>query len=101
MTGLEKGGRSRRQTFIGPENHEFLLVAYERIQEHDFHVLEVTPRIKNKFLFRGRIWVEGQDFAVASSLTIVYQDYQILETRDGQLTGSSKGCPAAPGNRQT
>ena len=55
----------RKQTAMGPENYEFRLVAYERILDQDFYVLEVTPRIKNKFLFRGRIWVEGQDFAVA------------------------------------
>lgn len=131
----------RRQTAMGPENYEFLLVAYERTLEQDFYVLEVTPRIKNKFLFRGRIWVQGQDFAVArmegeptknpswwtkrnvihvtyekvgdfwlparnetntqvrivgrSSLTIVYQDYHIPETRDAPLT-PSEGCPAAP-----
>lgn len=55
----------RRQTAMGPENYEFRLVAYERVFDQDFYVLEVKPRIKNKFLFRGRIWVEGQDFAVA------------------------------------
>ena len=55
----------RRQTALGPENYEFRLVSYEGTLEHGFYILEVTPRIKNKFLFRGRIWVEGQDFAVA------------------------------------
>jgi len=51
----------RRQTAMGPENYQFRLATYD----HGFYVLEVTPRTKNKFLFRGRIWVEGQDFAVA------------------------------------
>lgn len=55
----------RRRTAMGPENYEFRLVAYERTFDQGFYILEVTPRIKNKFLFRGRIWVEGQDFAVA------------------------------------
>ena len=55
----------RRQTAMDPENYEFRLVAYERALDQGFYVLEVAPRIKNKFLFRGRIWVEGQDFAVA------------------------------------
>ena len=55
----------RRQTAMGPKNYEFRLVAYERTVDQGFYVLEVTPRIKNKFLFRGRIWVDGQDFAVA------------------------------------
>jgi hypothetical protein len=56
---------NRRQTAIRPENYEFRLAAYERTPEHDFYVLEISPRIKNKFLFRGRIWVEGRDFAIA------------------------------------
>ena len=55
----------RRQTAMGPKNYEFRLVTYERTVDQSFYVLEVTPRIKNKFLFRGRIWVDGQDFAVA------------------------------------
>jgi hypothetical protein len=56
---------NRLQTAFRPENYEFHLLAYERAPDHDFYVLEVTPRFKNKFLFRGRIWVEGQDFAMA------------------------------------
>ena len=124
----------RRQTAMDPENYEFRLVAFEQILNQGFYVVEVTPRIKNKFLFRGRIWVDAQDFAVArmegepakspswwtkrnaihvtygkvgefwlparnetntqlrmigrSSLTIVYQDYEILN-------GAAKLTPAS------
>jgi outer membrane lipoprotein-sorting protein len=56
---------NRRRTAIRPENYGFLLVDHERTSEHDFYVLEITPRTKNEFQFRGRIWVEGTDFAVA------------------------------------
>jgi hypothetical protein len=55
----------RRQTAMGPKNYEFRLVAHEPTVDQGFYVLEVTPRIKNKFLFRGRIWVDERDFAVA------------------------------------
>jgi hypothetical protein len=56
----------RRQTAMNPENYEFRLVGSEQATcGPEFYVLEVTPRIKNKFLVRGRIWVEAQDFAVA------------------------------------
>jgi hypothetical protein len=54
----------RRMTAIGPENYDFRLVGYERTPEQDFYVLEVRPRSKSRFLLRGRIWVEGQDFAI-------------------------------------
>lgn len=55
----------RRQREMGPENYEFKLVANGRTSYQEFYVLEVIPRIKNKFLFRGKIWVEAKDFAVA------------------------------------
>jgi hypothetical protein len=55
----------RRQTAMGPKNYEFQLVTDAQPGEPGFYILEVTPRIKNKFLFRGRIWVDRQDFAVA------------------------------------
>jgi hypothetical protein len=55
----------RRQTAMGPKNYEFQLVPDAETVDPSFYVLEVTPRIKNKFLFRGRIWVDRQDFAVA------------------------------------
>ena len=55
----------RHETAMSPENYEFRLVGDEKTPDGEFYVLEVTPRTKNKFLFRGRIWVEGQDFAVA------------------------------------
>src|SRR5260370_38322605 len=57
-------GEQRRQTAMGPKNYEFRLVTYERTDDQGFYILEVTPRIKNKFLFRGRFWVDGQAFAV-------------------------------------
>jgi len=31
----------------------------------DFYVLAVTPRRKTKYLYRGKIWVEVRNFAVA------------------------------------
>jgi hypothetical protein len=134
----------RRQTALGPENYEFRLIAFEQILDQGFYVLEVTPRIENKFLFRGRLWVDGQDFAVVrmegeparnpswwtkrnaihvnygkvgafwlparnetntqlrmigrSSLTIVYQDYEILNgaARLTPTSGSRLRCLGEP-----
>jgi len=37
---------------------------YQKSDTDEFYVLEVQPRNKNKFLFRGRIWVNANDFAV-------------------------------------
>lgn len=55
----------RRQVALHPENYTFQLVGSERMHDREFFVLDITPRVKSKFLFRGRIWVDGRDFAVA------------------------------------
>jgi hypothetical protein len=55
---------NRRLTALTPENYEFSLAEYERHPEGDLYVLNVTPRTKNKFLYKGRIWVSAEDFAV-------------------------------------
>jgi hypothetical protein len=131
---------NRRRTAIRPENYDFRLLAYEHALDHAFYVLEVTPRTKNEFQFRGQIWIEERDFAVTriegepaknpswwtkqniihvtyekqgdfwlpvrnetvtqvrilgwSLLTIIYRDYQILETRDATLAALLKESSA-------
>src|ERR1700751_5042652 len=52
---------------ITPENYTFQLSDHEKTETtgtDDFYVLDVQPRSKNKFLFRGRIWVNAKDFAI-------------------------------------
>jgi hypothetical protein len=39
-------------------------VEYQKINASEFYVLDAQPLSKNKFLFRGRIWVDGKDFAI-------------------------------------
>ena len=56
---------NQERTAITPENYTFQLTDYQKIDGNDFYVLEVRPLTKNKFLFRGRIWVHGKDFAIA------------------------------------
>jgi outer membrane lipoprotein-sorting protein len=56
---------NRQRTAIHPDNYEFRLAGYERTPRHEFYVLEATPKVKNKFLFHGQIWVDGRDFAIA------------------------------------
>lgn len=56
---------NRRATAMRPENYDFQLLEVERNADGTFYVLEVTPKKPNKFLFRGRVWVDAKDFAVA------------------------------------
>jgi hypothetical protein len=55
----------RQQTELSPRNYEFSLVETQHTPEGDFYVLALTPRQKSKFLYRGKIWVEARDMAVA------------------------------------
>lgn len=54
-----------QQTRIIPANYDFRLIGTEIWDGHGRYVLEITPKTKNKFLIRGRIWVDADDFAIA------------------------------------
>ncbi len=54
----------REQTRIIPANYDFNLVGTEVSGDKSSYVLEVNPKTKNKFLIRGRIWVDSDDFAI-------------------------------------
>jgi hypothetical protein len=55
---------NQQRTAITPENYTFQLLDYKKSDTDEFYVLEAQPQSKNKFLFRGRIWVNAKDFAV-------------------------------------
>ena len=56
---------NQQRTAINPENYNFQLTDYQKIDGNEFYVLEAQPLNKNKFLFRGKIWVDTKDFAIA------------------------------------
>jgi hypothetical protein len=51
---------NRKQTELGSENYTFSLAGTEGAN----YVLTVEPKVESKFLYRGKIWVDGHDFAV-------------------------------------
>ena len=55
---------NQQRSAISPENYTFQLSEYQKTDAAEFYVLEAQPRTKNKFLFRGRIWVDAKDFAI-------------------------------------
>jgi hypothetical protein len=55
---------NQQRSAITPENYTFQLSDYEKTDTDEFYVLDVQPRSKNKFLFRGHIWVNAKDFAI-------------------------------------
>ena len=54
----------QRRSALNGDNYLFTLVAYDRTPTGSTYVLKVEPRTNDKFLYRGRIWVDGKDFAV-------------------------------------
>jgi hypothetical protein len=56
--------RNRQQDALNTENYNFTLAGYETTANGGKYVLNISPRKKNKFLYRGKIWVDAKDFAV-------------------------------------
>jgi len=79
--------KNARHTALNRDNYKFAQVGFESTPTGAFYVLSVEPRTKNKFLYRGRIWVDAEDFAVVrlqgepvKSLSFWTKDTKIEET---------------------
>ena len=57
--------QNRAELEISPRNYDFVLAGTEHTPGEDFYVLEVSPRGKSKYLYRGKLWIDARDFAVA------------------------------------
>src|SRR5579864_3253285 len=58
------GDDVRDRTRINPLNYAFRLVGVETRQGRPAYVLEVSPKASSKFSMRGKVWVDGEDFAI-------------------------------------
>jgi len=57
---------ARARTEINPANYDFRLLSVEMGPDGTpYYVLQAEPKTENTYLFRGKVWVEGRDFAVA------------------------------------
>jgi hypothetical protein len=56
---------NRGETALSEANYRFHLAGSESLNGRSSYVLEVEPIAPSKFLYRGRIWVDAADFAVA------------------------------------
>jgi len=52
------------QMQLNRENYDFQLLSYEPSLSGGQYVLQVTPKAKTKYVYRGKVWVDGTDFAV-------------------------------------
>ncbi|MFZ0337713.1 MAG: hypothetical protein WAL45_06745 [Terracidiphilus sp.] len=52
-------------TALTPANYRFQLLGSESVNGRPAYILSVEPLTESKFLYRGKIWVDATDFAVA------------------------------------
>ena len=52
------------RTQMNRDNYDFQLLSYEPSPTGGQYVLQVTPKAKSKYVYRGKVWVDGTDFAV-------------------------------------
>ena len=55
---------NQRRTALTADNYDFQMDGYENTSSGPQYVLQVIPKSHNKYLYRGKIWVDGKDFAV-------------------------------------
>jgi hypothetical protein len=52
------------RTQLNRDNYSFELVGYEPSQTGGQYVLRVSPKARNKYVYRGKVWVDATEFAV-------------------------------------
>src|SRR5579862_4968401 len=55
---------ARELSRITPENYSFEMIGTESIDQRSAYVLAIAPRKQNKYLVRGRIWVDLDEYAI-------------------------------------
>src|SRR6202162_3796649 len=52
------------RTLLNRDNYDITLIGLESSDQGSQYVLAVYPKTKSKYLYRGKVWVDGTDFAV-------------------------------------
>jgi hypothetical protein len=56
---------TRLASELSPRNYEFIYLGQDHTSDGDFYILGVSPRERSEFLYKGKIWVDMHDYAVA------------------------------------
>lgn len=60
----QEASRDKSSTALTPANYTFQLLGSESLKGRPTYILDVDPIAANKFLYRGKIWVDAVDFAL-------------------------------------
>jgi hypothetical protein len=55
---------NRARVALNPSNYDFSGFEHQQSPDNCSYIVAVQPKIPNKLLYRGRIWVDNKDFAV-------------------------------------
>jgi hypothetical protein len=61
----ETDAQKQHSTDLSTTNYSFTLAGEENVDGRPAYILEVEPLTDNKYLYRGKIWVDAADFALA------------------------------------
>jgi hypothetical protein len=61
----KEASQDKGSTALTEANYKFHLVGSENLEGRPAYILDVDPLTASKFLYRGKIWVDAADFAVA------------------------------------
>jgi hypothetical protein len=65
----KEASQDKASTALTEANYRFHLAGTESVDGRPAYMLDVDPVKVSKFLYRGRIWVDGADFAVVKMET--------------------------------
>ena len=54
----------RDRSRITPENYTFEMIGLESVRDRLAYVMAIEPKSANKYLIRGRIWVDADEYAI-------------------------------------
>ena len=54
----------RERSRITPENYTFEMEGAETLDGRPVYVMTIAPKTPNKYLMRGRIWVDAEEYAI-------------------------------------
>ncbi|MGO9433701.1 MAG: hypothetical protein ACLPH3_14410 [Terracidiphilus sp.] len=60
----QEATQHKNATGLTPQNYRFALIGNTNEKGRQLFILQVDPKIDQKLLYRGRIWVDATDFAV-------------------------------------
>lgn len=64
LTSEAEAARDPAEASITPANYHFGLIGEGQAEGHPCYILEADPKENSKFLFRGKVWIDGHDFGI-------------------------------------